>query len=105
MAGATADAGVPPRMPWRRRFSVPGWLGAMLRDGECVARCCRVGQSQGGQRVGSGAASCNTRALGASSARTGDVRHNAAACYRSQVRLGFTRSRLGATGSLVDMLV
>ena len=48
---------------------------------------------------------CNTRALGASSARTPGVRHNAEACYRSQVRMGFTRSRLGATGSLVDKLV
>ena len=38
---------MPPRTPWRRRCSVPGWFGAMLRGGECVARCCRVGQSQG----------------------------------------------------------
>ena len=51
----TADAGVPPRTPWRRRCSVPGWFGAMLRGGERVARFCRAGQSRGGQRVGSAA--------------------------------------------------
>ena len=81
-----------------------GLLGALLRGGERVAWCCRAGQSRGAS-MSARARGCNWRALGASSARTGDVRHNAAACYRSQVRVGFTRSRLGATGSLVDMLV
>ena len=81
-----------------------GLLGALLRGGEHVAWCCRASQSRGAG-VSARARGCNWCALGACSARTPDVRHNAAACYRSQVRMGFTRSRLGATGSLVDMLV
>jgi len=63
------------------------------------------GPKPGGQRVGSGAASCNMRALGASSARTGCARRNARACYRAWLRLAINRPRLGETGSLVDMLV
>ena len=84
------------------------------RGGGCLARSgekgsARQGSAERAKAVGASvsarARGCNTRALGASSARTPGVRHNAEACYRSQVRMGFTRSRLGATGSLVDMLV
>ena len=81
-----------------------GLLGALLRGGERVAWCCRASQSRGAG-VSARARGCNWRALGASSARTPDVRHNAAACYRAWLRLAINRSRLGETGSPVDMLV
>ena len=52
-----------------------------------------------------GRRSCNTRALGASSARTEGVRHNAVACYRSQVRLASNRTRLEIEGNSRDKVV
>ena len=54
-------------------------------------------------RLGRG--SCNTCALGASSARTEGVRYNAVACYRSQVRLASNRTRLQIEGNSRDKVV
>ena len=63
------------------------------------------GPKPGGPACRLGRGSCNTRALGASSARTEGVRYNAVACYRSQVRLGFNRPKLKSSRGLVDKLV
>ena len=52
-----------------------------------------------------GARACQMHALLALRACTGRARRNARACYRAWVRLAINRPRLGATGSLVDMLV
>ena len=79
-----------------------------------LARCCEEVSAWRGAaewaktrgpacRLGRG--SCNTCALGASSARTEGVRRNAVACYRSQVRLASNRTRLEIEGNSRDKVV
>ena len=65
-------------------------------------------QASKGQGAGRGdpcARTCKTRALAAPRARTPGVRQNAKACQEAWVELGFNRSRLESSMSLVDMLV
>ena len=63
------------------------------------------GPKPGGPACRLGRGSCNTRALGASSACTEGVRYNAVACYRSQVRLASNRTRLGLVRVTRDKVV
>ena len=81
-----------------------GCLARSSEKGECVAWLCGVGKTRCATcRLGRG--TCKTRALLALRACTGRARRSARACYRAWVRLAINRSRLGETGSLVDMLV
>ena len=63
------------------------------------------GPKPGGPTCRLGRGSCNTRTLGASSARTKGVRYNVVACYRSQVRLASHRTRLEIEGNSRDKVV
>ena len=86
-----------------RRHAAKSSVGGAVGCQGGMARCCEEvsawrGAPERAKTRGPvcqlGRGSCNTHALGASSARTEGVRYNAVACYRSHVRLASNRARL-----------